>query len=222
MADDTQQLVYKINVITEGVQGKVADVTNELNRVKTTVDAIGKSQLQVNTTKALDEFESLNSMLREVRRGIELLTRNNNAQIIDLNGLPQTMTSLRLLEMQIQDLQKSIKAASLNEIFKSNQKQQINEVTSALQSQRKAIDDITKSMEQQKAMSQSTYYRRRSDFDSANATLGNSMLHRRITHTEVHGLTMLNRCRPLERSESALKRTLQNRSQQGRQGLPLN
>ena len=173
MADDSQQLVYKINVITEGVQGKIAEVSNSLSSVKQTMDKLGASRLEVNTTKSVENFERLSASLREVQKGIELLTRDSNAQVIDLNGIPQTMTSLRLLEMQIQDLQKSIKAASLNEIFKSNQKQQINEVTSALQSQRKAIDDITKSMEQQKAMSQSTYYRRRNDFDSANATLGN-------------------------------------------------
>lgn len=171
---DKQQLVYEINVTTNGTD-KIEGVKKSLEGAKDFVDKLNNTNVNIGVN---DNFKSklhtISQDLREVKRGIELL---NKGASIKVNGVEQTEKSLRALEKTLEDTLKNIKATSFNNIAKDMVK-----LDEAAAKDSAAIDKLIKKYEQltrslsiakndNKLIPESTWYNRRNSLDEVIAKL---------------------------------------------------
>ena len=174
MADDnTQQLVYEVKV-------SLGDSVREMEALKKNFGDTSQIVRTLNdmTVKVVPdgetthELQSLQQKLQEIRKAIEMFSRGGDVQF-KINGIDMAIDDMRKLEKTYEDMQKTIKSGSTNSQIKENERIAIKELTQALNMQKKAQDDLNRSMaEGGKLMSQSTYYRNRNKWDDANNTLG--------------------------------------------------
>ena len=171
---DKQQLVYEINVTTNGTE-KIEGVKKSLESTKNFVDKLNNSNVNIGVN---DNFKSnlhtISEDLREVKRGIELL---NKGATININGVPQTEKDLRALEKVLEDTVSQIKATSFNNVAKDMAK-----LDEAAAKDSAAIDKLMKKYEQltrslsiakndNKLIPESTWYNRRNSLDEVIAKL---------------------------------------------------
>ena len=171
---DKQQLVYEINVTTNGTD-KIEGVKKSLEGAKDFVDKLNNTNVNIGVN---DNFKSnlhtISQDLREVKRGIELL---NKGASIKVNGVEQTEQSLRALKKTLEDTLKNIKATSFNNVAKDMAK-----LDEAAAKDSAAIDKLIKKYEQltrslsiaksdNKLVPESTWYNRRNALDEVIAKL---------------------------------------------------
>ena len=171
---DKQQLVYEINVVTNGTD-KVEGVKKSLESAKDLVDKMNNTNLKIGVNGDFEsKMHTISQDLREVRRGIELL---NKGATINISGVPQTEQSLRALEKTLEDTLQNIKATSFNNVAKDMEKLQ-----EAARKDSDAIDKLLKKYERltqtfnsatsnHKVIPESTWYNRRDSLDAVIAKL---------------------------------------------------
>lgn len=171
---DKQQLVYEINVTTNGTD-KIEGVKKSLEGAKDFVDKLNNTNVNIGVN---DNFKSklhtISQDLREVKRGIELL---NKGASIKVNGVEQTEKSLRALEKTLEDTVARIKATSFNNVAKDMAK-----LDEAAAKDSVSVDKLIKKYEQltrtlsiakndNKLIPESTWYNRRNSLDEVIAKL---------------------------------------------------
>lgn len=171
---DKQQLVYEINVVTNGTD-KVEGVKKSLESAKDLVDKMNNTNLKIGVNGDFEsKMHTISQDLREVRRDIELL---NKGATINISGVPQTEQSLRALEKTLEDTLQNIKATSFNNVAKDMEKLQ-----EAARKDSDAIDKLLKKYERltqtfnsatsnHKVIPESTWYNRRDSLDAVIAKL---------------------------------------------------
>lgn len=171
---DKQQLVYEINVTTNGTD-KIEGVKKSLEEAKGNLEKLNNTNLKIGVNGDFSsKMRTLTQDLREVKRGIELL---NKGATININGVPQTEQSLRALEKTLEDTVARIKATSFNNIAKDMAK-----LDEAAAKDSAAIDKLMKKYEQltrtlsiakndNKLIPESTWYNRRNALDEVIAKL---------------------------------------------------
>lgn len=171
---DKQQLVYEINVTTNGTD-KIEGVKKSLEEAKGNLEKLNNTNLKIGVNGDFSsKMRTLTQDLREVKRGIELL---NKGATININGVPQTEQSLRALEKTLEDTVARIKATSFNNIAKDMAK-----LDEAAAKDSAAIDKLMKKYEQltrtlsiakndNKLIPESTWYNRRNSLDEVIAKL---------------------------------------------------
>lgn len=171
---DKQQLVYEINVTTNGTD-KIEGVKKSLEEAKGNLEKLNNTNLKIGVNGDFSsKMRTLTQDLREVKRGIELL---NKGATININGVPQTEQSLRALEKTLEDTVDRIKATSFNNIAKDMAK-----LDEAAAKDSAAIDKLMKKYEQltrtlsiaqgnNKLIPESTWYNRRNALDEVIAKL---------------------------------------------------
>lgn len=171
---DKQQLVYEINVTTNGTD-KIEGVKKSLEEAKSNLEKLNNTNLRLGVNGDFDsKMHTLTRDLQEVRRGIELL---NKGATINISGIPQTEQSLRALEKTLEDAVKQIKATSFNNIAKDMAKLDESAAKNSA-----SIDKLIKKYEQltrtlsiaksdNKIIPESTWYNRRNSLDTVIAKL---------------------------------------------------
>lgn len=171
---DKQQLVYEINVTTNGTD-KIEGVKKSLEEAKGNLEKLNNTNLKIGVNGDFSsKMRTLTQDLREVKRDIELL---NKGASIKVNGVEQTEQSLRALEKTLEDTLKNIKATSFNNVAKDMAK-----LDEAAAKDSAAIDKLMKKYEQltrtlsiakndNKLIPESTWYNRRNALDEVIAKL---------------------------------------------------
>lgn len=171
---DKQQLVYEINVTTNGTD-KIEGVKKSLEEAKGNLEKLNNTNLKIGVNGDFSsKMRTLTQDLREVKRGIELL---NKGATININGVPQTEQSLRALKKTLEDTVARIKATSFNNVAKDMAK-----LDEAAAKDSAAIDKLMKKYEQltrtlsiakndNKLIPESTWYNRRNALDEVIAKL---------------------------------------------------
>lgn len=171
---DKQQLVYEINVTTNGTD-KIEGVKKSLEEAKGNLEKLNNTNLKIGVNGDFSsKMHTLTQDLHEVKRGIELL---NKGATININGVPQTEQSLRALEKTLEDTVARIKATSFNNVAKDMAK-----LDEAAAKDSAAIDKLMKKYEQltrtlsiakndNKLIPESTWYNRRNSLDEVIAKL---------------------------------------------------
>lgn len=171
---DKQQLVYEINVTTNGTD-KIEGVKKSLEEAKGNLEKLNNTNLKIGVNGDFSsKMRTLTQDLREVKRDIELL---NKGASIKVNGVEQTEQSLRALEKTLEDTLKNIKATSFNNVAKDMAK-----LDEAAAKDSAAIDKLIKKYEQltrslsiaksdNKLVPESTWYNRRNALDEVIAKL---------------------------------------------------
>lgn len=170
MADDTQQLVYEVKVALGNSQEQVDSLKKSFEAAKKSIDTVNGSKVIFDTSATQSELRTLTSRLSEVRRALDFL---NQGYTITINGkqVENAEGQLRAFEKLYDDMIKGIKSKSLNNLFDTNMKAQTEEISNALGRQKRLLDDYNKSVESGKAVSQSSYYAKRKEFDELNAAM---------------------------------------------------
>ena len=170
MGDDTQQLVYEVKVALGNSQEQVDSLKKSFEAAKKSIDTVNGSKVIFDTSATQSELRTLTTRLSEVRRALDFL---NQGYTITINGkqVENAEGQLRAFEKLYDDMIKGIKSKSLNNLFDTNMKAQTEEIANAIGRQKRLLDDYNKSVESGKAVSQSSYYAKRKEFDELNAAM---------------------------------------------------
>lgn len=171
---DKQQLVYEINVVTNGTD-TIEGVKKSLEGARSNLEKLNNTNLKIGVNGDFEsKMHTLTRDLHEVKRAIELL---NKGATINISGIPQTAQSLRTLEKTLEDAVNQIKATSFNNIAKDMAKLDESAAKNSA-----SIDKLIKKYEQltrtlstaksdNKIIPESTWYNRRNSLDTVIAKL---------------------------------------------------
>lgn len=120
--------------------------------------------------KLIGRTATLNRILRELKRQKEVLMRGGvvkNEVDADSKTLQQVLAQIKVVEDKI----KEIKNLDLNKLIDAQAKAQFTEITNAIQTQQKAMDAYTNSIQRNKEMAESYWKANSAHWNGASKTL---------------------------------------------------
>lgn len=178
---DFKSEIDNVNRTTQtlGKKTDLSKVVSDLDKVSDALKQVsnesGKFSLNGhgvdnNLQEIIQKTGTLKQTLAELNKQKEILMRGGEIGKDDDMGVKSLNQVLAQIKV-VQDEIKRINGMDLNKILDAQAKTQFNEVTAAINAQKKAIDAYNNSIEKSKAM-QETYFKRNSaTFNGANAVL---------------------------------------------------